>query len=364
MDKNNISLIIEINFENNSKKRDFNELITYEELKKLSIELFNIDEKEKENFEYTYIDEDGDLNILGFEDNDIINASKELMDGNYLLQLNLSIIELKTVNIDFNKKEKITEVKIEDKNVENEIKIKKEDIEKVKKDLKNKLGKLYKNKIEEIQNKINEIINEKNSFIENEVEKFYYDDKIKDSIKININDIDDNTDIQNFKTDNGTFTILKNEESLIIYKNKNSGNRKIIEKSLKEIKEKLKSLKKIKNRTALDYMKYGEKIYEIMNKGYFDINDINEYFKEYLDQKDKEDEREEFINLLDKIYKYIEIRKINEINLEFFKREMIKESMINITKNNDFKSQLDSLINTTKFQEEILKNLNNLIKNE
>ena len=193
MDKNNISLIIEINFENNSKKRDFNELITYEELKKLSIELFNIDEKEKENFEYTYIDEDGDLNILGFEDNDIINASKELMDGNYLLQLNLSIIELKTVNIDFNKKEKITEVKIEDKNVENEIKIKKEDIEKVKKDLKNKLGKLYKNKIEEIQNKINEIINEKNSFIENEVEKFYYDDKIKDSIKININDIDDNT---------------------------------------------------------------------------------------------------------------------------------------------------------------------------
>jgi hypothetical protein len=111
-------------------------------------------------------------------------------------------------------------------------------------------------------------------------------------------------------------------------------------------------------------MKYGEKIYEIMNKGYFDINDINEYFKEYLDQKDKEDEREEFINLLDKIYKYIEIRKINEINLEFFKREMIKESMINITKNNDFKSQLDSLINTTKFKEETLKNLNNLIKNE
>lgn len=364
MDKNNISLIIEINFENNSKKRDFNELITYEELKKLSIELFNIDEKEKENFEYTYIDEDGDLNILGFEDNDIINASKELMDGNYLLQLNLSIIELKTVNIDFNKKEKITEVKIEDKNVENEIKIKKEDIEKVKKDLKNKLGKLYKNKIEEIQNKINEIINEKNSFIENEVEKFYYDDKIKDSIKININDNDDNTNIQNFKTDNGTFTILENEESLINYKNKNSGNRKIIEKSLKEIKEKLKSLKKIKKRTALDYMKYGEKIYEIMNKGYFDINDINEYFKEYLDQKDKEDEREEFINLLDKIYKYIEIRKINEINLEFFKREMIKESMINITKNNDFKSQLDSLINTTKFKEETLKNLNNLIKNE
>ena len=154
MDKNNISLIIEINFENNSKKRDFNELITYEELKKLSIELFNLDEKKNDNFEFTYLDEDGDLNILGFEDNDIINASKELMDGNYLLQLNLSIIELKTVNIDFNKKEIITEVKIEDKNVENEIKIKKEDIEKVKKDLKNKLGKLYKNKIEEIRLKI------------------------------------------------------------------------------------------------------------------------------------------------------------------------------------------------------------------
>jgi hypothetical protein len=38
--------------------------------------------------------------------------------------------------------------------------------------------------------------------------------------------------------------------------------------------------------------------------------------------------------------------------------------MINITKNNDFKSQLDSLINTTKFKEETLKNLNNLINNE
>ena len=367
MDKNGVSLIIEINYENNSKKREFNELITYEELKKLSIELFNLDEKKKDYFEFTYLDEDGDLNILGFEDNDIINSAKELMDGNYLLQLNLSIIELKTDNIDFfqkDKKDEIIDLKTGDKNIENEIVIFEEDIEIFKKDLKNKMSKLYKNKIEEIKNKINEIINEKNIFIEKDVDTFLYNDIIKDSINVNINDIDENTNITKFQTDNGTFTILENEDTSIIYKTINSGNRKLIEKSLNEIKEKIKSLKKIKNKTTSDYLKYGEKIYDIMTKGHFDIKDINEYFKEYLEQKNKEDEREEFINILDKIYKYIEIRRINETNIDFFKKEITKESMINNKENNDFKSQLDSAFNTTKFKEDVLKNLNNLIITE
>ena len=92
MEEKEIILIIEINYNNTVKEIRSNEIITYEELKQKSIELFNITEDKKNNIEFTYIDEDGDFNILGNKNEEIINAAKEL-DGNYILNLNLSIID-------------------------------------------------------------------------------------------------------------------------------------------------------------------------------------------------------------------------------------------------------------------------------
>ena len=100
MEEKEIILIIEINYNNTVKEIRSNEIITYEELKQKSIELFNITEDKKNNIEFTYIDEDGDFNILGNKNEEIINAAKEL-DGNYILNLNLSIIDLKKDNGDF-----------------------------------------------------------------------------------------------------------------------------------------------------------------------------------------------------------------------------------------------------------------------
>ena len=102
MDANDIFLIIEVNFGENTKEIKDNQLITYEELKTKVMELFNIDENQKDNIEFTYLDEDGDINILDYDNNNIIEASKELMDGNYLLKLNLSLIEFKKDNINLN----------------------------------------------------------------------------------------------------------------------------------------------------------------------------------------------------------------------------------------------------------------------
>ena len=384
MEEKEIILIIEINYNNTVKEIRSNEIITYEELKQKSIELFNITEDKKNNIEFTYIDEDGDFNILGNKNEEIINAAKEL-DGNYILNINLSIIDLKKDNDDFaiiNEKEK-NEIIMKEKEDENDDKkdeiLKREDIEKIQNNFKNELRIYYKCKIEEMKKRINDLINELHNLIEKKIDCFILNSNNKDFIINNIYDIDDNTKLTKMEIDGSMFTLLDKNDYYIIYKNKEkkintpkNNKKKVNNETLVKIKEKIKKLLIEKNQTNSVIMKYGEDIYNKMNneKVRLDINDINEYFKIYLQPKEKENDRYKFIEILDKIYKYIEIKNINQMNLEFFEKEKFDEKItekidesdedlviVNFEDKKDYISSLDSIADTTKYKLKILENL-------
>ena len=387
MEEKEIILIIEINYNNTVKEIRSNEIITYEELKQKSIELFNITEDKKNNIEFTYIDEDGDFNILGNKNEEIINAAKEL-DGNYILNLNLSIIDLKKDNDDFaiiDEKEK-NEIIMKEKEDENDDKkdeiLKREDIEKIQNNFKNELRIYYKCKIEEMKKRINDLINEMHNLIEKKIDCFILNSNNKDFIINNIYDIDDNTKLTKMEIDGSMFTLLDKNDYYIIYKDKEKkintpkiNKKKInnqINDTLLKIKEKIKKLLIEKKQTNSIIMKYGEEIYNKMNneKVRLDINDINEYFKTYLQPKEKENDRYKFIEILDKIYKYIEIKNINQMNLEFFEKEKFDEKItekidesdedlviVNFEDKKDYISSLDSIADTTKYKLKILENL-------
>ena len=384
MEEKEIIVIIEINYNNTVKEIRSNEIITYEELKQKSIELFNITEDKKNNIEFTYIDEDGDFNILGNKNEEIINAAKEL-DGNYILNLNLSIIYLKKDNDDFaiiDEKEK-NEIIMKEKEDENDDKkdeiLKREDIEKIQDNFKNELRIYYKCKIEEMKKRINDLINEMHNLIEKKIDCFILNSNNKDFIINNIYDIDDNTKLTKMEIDGSMFTLLDKNDYYIIYKNKEkkintpkNNKKKVNNDTLVKIKEKIKKLLLEKNQTNSVIMKYGEDIYNKMNneKVRLDINDINEYFKIYLQPKEKENNRNKFIEILDKIYKYIEIKNINQMNLEFFEKEKFDEKItekidesdedlviVNFEDKKDYISSLDSIADTTKYKLKILENL-------
>ena len=387
MEEKEIIVIIEINYNNTVKEIRSNEIITYEELKQKSIELFNITEDKKNNIEFTYIDEDGDFNILGNKNEEIINAAKEL-DGNYILNLNLSIIDLKKDNNDFaiiDEKEK-NEIIMKEKEDENDDKkdeiLKREDIEKIQNNFKNELRIYYKCKIEEMKKRINDLINEMHNLIEKKIDCFILNSNNNDFIINNIYDIDDNTKLTKMEIDGSMFTLLDKNDYYIIYKDKEKkintpkiNKKKVnnqINDTLLKIKEKIKKLLIEKKQTNSIIMKYGEEIYNKMNneKVRLDINDINEYFKTYLQPKEKENDRYKFIEILDKIYKYIEIKNINQMNLEFFEKEKFDEKItekidesdedlviVNFEDKKDYISSLDSIADTTKYKLKILENL-------
>ena len=387
MEEKEIILIIEINYNNTVKEIRSNEIITYEELKQKSIELFNITEDKKNNIEFTYIDEDGDFNILGNKNEEIINAAKEL-DGNYILNLNLSIIDLKKDNNDFaiiDEKEK-NEIIMKEKEDENDDKkdeiLKREDIEKIQYNFKNELRIYYKCKIEEMKKRINDLINEMHNLIEKKIDCFILNSNNNDFIINNIYDMDENTKLTKMEIGGSMFTLLDKNDYYIIYKDKEKkintpkiNKKKVnnqINDTLLKIKEKIKKLLIEKKQTNSIIMKYGEEIYNKMNneKVRLDINDINEYFKTYLQPKEKENDRYKFIEILDKIYKYIEIKNINQMNLEFFEKEKFDEKItekidesdedlviVNFEDKKDYISSLDSIADTTKYKLKILENL-------
>jgi hypothetical protein len=384
MEEKEIMLIIEINYNNTVKEIRSNEIITYEELKQKSIELFNITEDKKNNIEFTYIDEDGDFNILGNKNEEIINAAKEL-DGNYILNINLSIIDLKKDNDDFaiiDEKEK-NEIIMKEKEDENDDKkdeiLKREDIEKIQDNFKNELRIYYKCKIEEMKKRINDLINEMHNLIEKKIDCFILNSNNNDFIINNIYDMDENTKLTKMEIGGSMFTLLDKNDYYIIYKNKEkkintpkNNKKKVNNDTLVKIKEKIKKLLIEKNQTNSVIMKYGEDIYNKMNneKVRLDINDINEYFKIYLQPKEKENDRYKFIEILDKIYKYIEIKNINQMNLEFFEKEKFDEKItekidesdedlviVNFEDKKDYISSLDSIADTTKYKLKILENL-------
>ena len=369
MDQNKVTLIITLNYENLTKNIETDEIISYEELKNKIIELFNLENIKKDNIELTYLDEDDDLNVLGQEKDELIFAAKEIMDGKFSINLNVSIIKIEKNNniIDeenignnliINEQDKKDE-KNKEKNliVDNNVLFKKK--------LKNDLNLIYKSKLEDLKDKINDLVNEKYNSIQKEIIQLSSEINKNDYLKINKNAINDNTKISKIDIEGEGFVIFDNIDKSIVFKEKEIKNKNEYNKNLETIKDKIKSLINEKKKTNSVYMKYGDEIYDIMkNKGAdkIEIIDLNNFLKNYLSKKGNENKRTDFINIMSKIYKYIEIKRINQINLDFFEKgkTIEKENNLLIDEENiDFKTQLDTLADTNKYKEEIIQNFLN-----
>ena len=181
MEDNSIFLVIEVKYEEDVYEIKIEEAIKYEELVKRVIEHFNIDKDKKDFLEFKYIDEDGDLNILGY-DNDMFDIAKENLNGEYSLKLDLFISGYKNTKNELRKnlvQENIINLKEENKIIEKgesnnkNININ-EDVNNIKKKYKRQLkllNDIYKNEIENIKNDILNIINKKYKIIKKEIIK-------------------------------------------------------------------------------------------------------------------------------------------------------------------------------------------------
>ena len=385
MDANEIILIIEIKYENDLKKIETDEILSYDELKSKAFKLFNIDKNTQKNFEFTFIDSDGEKKILGYENKDIIKAAKELSDGNFFIQLNLSTTDINNnnniENIDnINKNKKIDldlkendvrdikeNIKEEDEDDEEVLKLK--DLKKIKNLFKNELDEFYKKIEENSKNNNIKIINELNNSMMNKIEQFSsINDKNKD-IKINLNEaMNENeitskcTKIVDYFFDNQKLTSLEPSYSdfIIIYKNEDDIENKRKHKNKNKVLDEIKDLVNIIYEKENKFIEISQKIYKKIMDYNIDIKDLNNYFKEYLSNINNINiKQKKFVEILGKIYKYIEICKINQINLNFlekYKNEEIEEDII-FDEEVENINKLDKLVNTSKFKEELLNNL-------
>lgn len=384
MDANEIILIIEIKYENDLKKIETDEILSYDELKSKAFKLFNIDKNTQKNFEFTFIDSDGEKKILGYENKDIIKAAKELSDGNFFIQLNLSTIDIDNNNIEnidnINENKKIDldlkendvrynkeNIKEEDEDDEEILKLK--DLKKIKNLFKNELDEFYKKIEENSKNNNIKIINELNNSMMNKIEQFSsINDKNKD-IKINLNEaMNENeitskcTKIVDYFLDNQKLTSLEPSYSdfTIIYKNEDDIENKRKHKNKNKVLDEIKDLVNIIYEKENKFIEISQKIYKKIMDYNIDIKDLNNYFKEYLSNINNINiKQKKFVEILGKIYKYIEICKINQINLNFlekYKNEEIEEDII-FDEEVENINKLDKLVNTSKFKEELLNNL-------
>ena len=384
MDANEIILIIEIKYENDLKKIETDEILSYDELKSKAFKLFNIDKNTQKNFEFTFIDSDGEKKILGYENKDIIKAAKELSDGNFFIQLNLSTTDIDNNNIEnidnINENKKIDldlkendvrynkeNIKEEDEDDEEVLKLK--DLKKIKNLFKNELDEFYKKIEENSKNNNIKIINELNNSMMNKIEQFSsINDKNKD-IKINLNEaMNENeitskcTKIVDYFLDNQKLTSLEPSYSdfTIIYKNEDDIENKRKHKNKNKVLDEIKELVNIIYEKENKFIEISQKIYKKIMDYNIDIKDLNNYFKEYLSNINNINiKQKKFVEILGKIYKYIEICKINQINLNFlekYKNEEIEEDII-FDEEVENINKLDKLVNTSKFKEELLNNL-------
>ena len=384
MDANEIILIIEIKYENDLKKIETDEILSYDELKSKAFKLFNIDKNTQKNFEFTFIDSDGEKKILGYENKDIIKAAKELSDGNFFIQLNLSTTDIDNNNIEnidnINKNKKIDldlkendamdnkeNIKEEDEDDEEVLKLK--DLKKIKNLFKNELDEFYKKIEENSKNNNIKIINELNNSMMNKIEQLSsINDKNKD-IKINLNEaMNENeitskcTKIVDYFLDNQKLTSLEPSYSdfTIIYKNEDDIENKRKHKNKNKVLDEIKELVNIIYEKENKFIEISQKIYKKIMDYNIDIKDLNNYFKEYLSNINNINiKQKKFVEILGKIYKYIEICKINQINLNFlekYKNEEIEEDII-FDEEVENINNLDKLVNTSKFKEELLNNL-------
>ena len=384
MDANEIILIIEIKYENDLKKIETDEILSYDELKSKAFKLFNIDKNTQKNFEFTFIDSDGEKKILGYENKDIIKAAKELSDGNFFIQLNLSTTDIDNNNIEnidnINENKKIDldlkendardnkeNIKEEDEDDEEVLKLK--DLKKIKNLFKNELDEFYKKIEENSKNNNIKIINELNNSMMNKIEQLSsINDKNKD-IKINLNEaMNENeitskcTKIVDYFLDSQKLTSLEPSYSdfTIIYKNEDDIENKRKHKNKNKVLDEIKDLVNIIYEKENKFIEISQKIYKKIMDYNIDIKDLNNYFKEYLSNINNINiKQKKFVEILGKIYKYIEICKINQINLNFlekYKNEEIEEDII-FDEEVENINKLDKLVNTSKFKEELLNNL-------
>ena len=98
MDANHLYIIIDIYYNNVLFKLKKNRRVTYEDLIKECINYFHINEGVKNLFEFTYKDEENDLNILSPEKSEILDLAKEEKDGKYYLKIFLTIKNNNPIN--------------------------------------------------------------------------------------------------------------------------------------------------------------------------------------------------------------------------------------------------------------------------
>ena len=281
MKDNNIFFIIKIDYLNDTFEIKKEDRISYEELKQKCIKYFKIDKIEEKYLEFSYMDDDGDTNILSSKNYEIFEAAKEKEDGHFFLNLNLHIKKYNILDklnevkdiIDNNKSNDINKF-IEDNNNEN----KEKEIEKVKKDFNNKISLInnfYKKQIKNIHDEVTKIINNKYKAIEEQIYNLGLD------IDCNINSIfkgDNNSQILNNQKEQNNGFIL-NEENIL--KNEKVNNNENIEESFVSFGDRI----DIVTNKSDDVIKE----YEIINQSkIISKNIINE----------KKEEKDDFINII------------------------------------------------------------------
>ena len=420
MEDNSIFLVIEVKYEEDVYEIKLEEAIKYEELVKRVIEHFNIDEDKKDYLEFKYIDEDGDLNILGY-DNDIFDISKENLDGEYSLKLDLFISGYKNTRNELRKnlfKENIINLKEENKIIEKEENNNKninlnEDVNNIKKRYKKQLkllNDIYKNEIENIKNDIINIINKKYKIIKKEIiksnidiekEHLNFDNQIiiKNNNKNLFNnesssDSDDKIDISNNLIESEQKEEIYND--FIIYdKNKNNNdielqlkeninnkqreslfkksinkigqkinninkiteNFNLLKKNLKPTKEALNTLYKKYRENEVLFNKKGNEIDNNLKKYKFNRTDMNKFYIKYINDKNK-DNKMKSKDILDY---YIILKKMNYY-LENKKINHIVDEYFNyVGEYNPVKFELNITKDLEDYQKHIIQHLKNKI---
>jgi hypothetical protein len=394
MEDNSLYLTIEVEYEAQKFEIKTEKKIDYEELVNRVMQQFNINENKKEYLEFKYKDEDGDTNILRPDDNIFDNAQED--DEEYLIKLNLSISQYKNGRIELkrnsNKDNIINIINIKEDEDKNYLifntknnKAKNEDIETVKKEYQKQIkliNEIYKKQIESIRNELIGIINRKYRKIKRNILKYNIDIEeenlnfvVGNFKKMKENDEGSSDGFEDFHEEEyNDFLILSNKiESIKIkdqtgimeeskperksFFNKFQNVSKNKKKTLKKIKEALKSVYKKSKDYESEIIKKGNEIDTYLKNENLKTKDMNEFFDDYLKNKNKDNkilskDMAGYYIILKKVNHYLENKNIKNILDEYFNyEEEFKD--INKKMSNDI----------SEYQKQIINHLKSKIKN-
>ena len=384
MDDNTISFTIKIDYEKYKYELHKYDIITYEELKDECLNYFKIDKKEEKFMVFTYIDNEGDTNILNSENNEIFEAAKEIENGNYFLNLNLNIKHYNIINELEEEKEEKESIKNDDLNKSiKEEKNNDKEIEKVKNEFNYKLKLInifYKKQIKSIHEEVINIINKKSKYIEEQMNKLGL------NIDNNINDINKEENISliinNKKEENNIININKNK----LLKNENEKNNEIIEQSFISYGSKIDIITNNKDDTIKTYNiinKYNILEEDEQKDDYKNIEKENDkirksYFGKYFPNfgfKNQNNEMEKKLNEIKDIIKSLKnnkkpLKKDDYVNKgkDIFKKMQIhninKNHIVGYFDNYLFEKNVEKKLDEKIKYYFILKNISNIIVTE